>query len=139
MKREGTIITPDEGKVLYCKWNNAIYDSFSLGYIYYRYGNKKLDSPYLLTEDDFEEIDPPQDNQIIIDGERYTVESMDYAYLKTYIVKLHYSNDDQIAIILNRDERGGNDEAYAEMQDWRDKAGFIARMYAGRQPLEEGK
>lgn len=46
---------------------------------------------------------------------------------------------DLVSGLYKAKQRGGNDEAYTEMQDWRDKAGFIARMYAGRQPLEEGK
>ena len=47
--------------------------------------------------------------------------------VKTSIIKSRYSNDDQLAIILNKD----NDETAAmyfqKMQEWREFAGFIAR------------
>lgn len=51
-----------------------------------------------------------------------------YADAKKFVVEKKYSNDDQIAIILNKDE---DDEesmlAYQKMQEWRDWASVVAR------------
>ena len=120
---------PDEGKALYCTWNNRIHtEEVGLGHIHYRYGPKPLDTPYLLTEKDYEDVDPIGENEIILDGVRYEVESKEYAYLKAFVVKLRYSNDDQIALMLNYQENPeAYREAYEEMQAWRDKAGFVAK------------
>lgn len=54
-------------------------------------------------------------------------EPVDYARLKREIVKMRYSNDDQIAIILNRDEGDEQDSLdYDHMQEWRDWASEVA-------------
>ncbi|MBQ0119127.1 MAG: hypothetical protein KBS42_05140 [Bacteroidales bacterium] len=50
-----------------------------------------------------------------------------YAGLKTRIIKMRYSNDDQIAIMLNKDS--GDEERLAEyqrMQEWREYATNVA-------------
>lgn len=51
-----------------------------------------------------------------------------YAKLKTDIIKMRYSNDDQIAIMLNVDN-GNEDSAnnYKRMQDWRTYATNVAK------------
>ena len=52
---------------------------------------------------------------------------MDYVGIKTKIIKMKYSNDDQIAIILNKDNSAEDLELYNKMQNWRDWAGEFAR------------
>lgn len=54
-------------------------------------------------------------------------ETMDYVGIKTKIIKMKYSNDDQIAIILNKDNSAEDLELYNKMQNWRDWAGEFAR------------
>jgi hypothetical protein len=51
-----------------------------------------------------------------------------YAYWKTKIINQRYSNDDQIAIMLNKDSGEESDILrYDKMQEWRDWAGRLAR------------
>lgn len=51
-----------------------------------------------------------------------------YESYKTMMIKTRYSNDDQLAIILNKDS--GEEEdliAFQRMQEWRDYAASVAR------------
>ena len=51
-----------------------------------------------------------------------------YADYKKAIIQKKYSNDDQIAIILNKDSGEEIDLlAYQKMQEWRDWASLVAR------------
>ena len=75
---------------------------------------------YILTIEDFKEVD--ENLYENIDDVWYDFSNWDYAQLKTFIIKLHYSNDDRIAIILNNDE-----DKIREMQEWRDYASEIAK------------
>lgn len=50
----------------------------------------------------------------------------DYAKLKTNIIKMRYTNDDQIAIMLNKDEGGEKLLDYERMQAWREWASQVA-------------
>lgn len=50
-----------------------------------------------------------------------------YADYKKAIIQKKYSNDDQIAIILNKDSGEESDLfAYAKMQEWREWASLVA-------------
>ena len=53
-----------------------------------------------------------------------------YEDLKAKIVKRVFSNDDQIAIILNKDSSPENAELYNKMQEWREWAGILANKIA---------
>lgn len=55
-----------------------------------------------------------------------------YANYKKAIIQKKYSNDDQIAIILNKDS-GTNEDllAYAKMQEWREWASIVAKKIMG--------
>ncbi|MBD5371178.1 MAG: hypothetical protein HDR80_08555 [Bacteroides sp.] len=55
----------------------------------------------------------------------------DYASLKTFFVKLRYTNDDQMAIILNKDASEEKHQLYEEMQVWREFAAEVARGVIG--------
>lgn len=56
-----TRISPDEGKLLRRKTTGVVYDEpISLGYDYYDAG-VQLSHPHMLTPDDFDEIDKPED------------------------------------------------------------------------------
>lgn len=55
--------------------------------------------------------------------------SLPYTYenYKTLFIKKRYSNDDQLAIILNKDESEADLEKYQKMQEWRSWSGNVAR------------
>ena len=52
--------------------------------------------------------------------------NLDYAGWKAYIIKWRYTIDDQMAIILNKDESAEKLLEYNRMQEWRDWAGALA-------------
>lgn len=79
------------------------------------------------TEKDFEE--PKVSGQLLIIGEIRTLlpEIIDYGNLKKKFIEWHYSNDNQIAIILNKDNSDEDKVCYNKMQEWRNWAGTISR------------
>lgn len=50
-----------------------------------------------------------------------------YADWKTKIIKWRYSNDDQIAILINKDNSEDDAAKYGRMQAWREYAAKLAR------------
>ena len=52
-----------------------------------------------------------------------------YGYFKSCIIKKRYSNDDQIAILLNKDSSEEDLLKYNKMQEWRDWAGILAKAF----------
>lgn len=51
-----------------------------------------------------------------------------YADYKKAVIQKKYSNDDQIAIMLNKDSGDADDLfAYVKMQEWRDWASIVAK------------
>ena len=52
--------------------------------------------------------------------------NLDYAGWKADIIKWRYTIDDQMAIILNKDESAETLLEYNRMQEWRDWAGALA-------------
>lgn len=50
-----------------------------------------------------------------------------YEELKSKIVKRLFSNDDQIAIMLNKGRSEQDDLVFDKMQEWRDWAGILAK------------
>lgn len=53
----------------------------------------------------------------------------DYGQWKAAIIKWRYSNDDQIAILLNKDDSAEDKMRYVKMQEWRDYAGLLAKKF----------
>ena len=54
-----------------------------------------------------------------------------YDEYKRYFIRMRYSNDDQIAIMLNRENGGEDLEEYERMQAWREwSAGMAKRVLA---------
>ncbi len=84
---------------------------------------------------DEEEINSPLDIEIK-DGLIYyqnrklicSPEIMDYAGIKTKMIKLRYSNDDQLALMLNKDNSEEDTELYNKMQEWRAWSGTFAKL-----------
>ncbi len=110
MIKEDDIIKAEEGKILLYKPENKPWGKAA------RLAQYK---GHILTEEDFEEVD--ESNLECIDNVWYDFRNMSYAAIKTLIIKLHYSNDDQIAIMLNDDE-----DKMREMQEWCEYASIIA-------------
>ena len=52
-----------------------------------------------------------------------------YGYFKSCIIKKRYSNDDQIAILLNKDSSEEDLLKYNKMQEWRDWSGILAKAF----------
>ena len=123
---EGNKIIADEGKQLVRKADKQVFgNELVLGKTWYIGG--------ILQNPPVDELPEHYYDSVCIDTNMgsYPVESLDYAYLKAFVVKLKYSNDDQIALMLNYQN---NPDAYAdrynEMQAWRDYAGEVARKYS---------
>lgn len=85
--------------------------------------------------DDYEELemndplDIEVDNGMIFWNKRMFAnipETQTKDAVKTSIIKARYSNDDQLAILLNRDENEMGAIYYQKMQEWRKFATFIA-------------
>ncbi|MBO7467125.1 MAG: hypothetical protein J6T94_05545 [Bacteroidaceae bacterium] len=57
----------------------------------------------------------------------WTFPHTDYGAVKKQIIGLRYNNDDQIALILNREESEEGAFAYGKMQEWRDWASIVAK------------
>ena len=53
--------------------------------------------------------------------------SATYETLKAKYVKRHYSNDDQIAIMLNHGRSEEDDLVFEKMQEWREWCGILAK------------
>lgn len=89
-------------------------------------------------ESEFEEKEFPMPIKIIDEGNGfYSIQDVskvkfyfsknDYATVKTEMIKKRYSNDDQIAIMLNKDSGLEEDLfAYQKMQEWREWASIVA-------------
>ena len=90
-------------------------------------------------ESEFEEKKFPMPIKIIDEGNGfYSIQDVpkvkfyfsksDYATVKTEMIKKRYSNDDQIAIMLNKDSGLEEDLfAYQKMQEWREWASTVAK------------
>ena len=90
-------------------------------------------------ESEFEEKEFPIPIKIIDEGNGfYSIQGVpkvkfyfsksDYATVKTEMIKKRYSNDDQIAIMLNKDSGLEEDFfAYQKMQEWREWASTVAK------------
>ena len=123
MKVHKEYIEADDGKILNCIWDGLYRGKTAyLGKVFYK-DKIKLENPYELKVEDFEELD--EDSLEVIDNKCFYFKNMSYSEIKTTIIKLHYSNDDQIAIMLNNDE-----EKMREMQEWREFASLTAKKYS---------
>ena len=103
---------------------NKIYSD--AGYILV--SDKKIGYQFEGNESDFSErkIDLNnidfRDNYIILDG-IVMLSASTYADLKRDMVHRRYTNDDQLAIMLNRDS---DEFSYNKMQEWRQFSGEVA-------------
>ena len=90
-------------------------------------------------ESEFEEKEFPTSIKIIDEGSGfYSIQGVpkvkfyfsksDYATVKTEMIKKQYSNDDQIAIMLNVQSSEEDKMYYDKMQEWREFSGHIAKL-----------
>lgn len=90
-------------------------------------------------ESEFEEKGFPVPIKIIDEGSGlYSIQGVpkvkfyfsksDYATVKTEMIKKRYSNDDQIAIMLNAQLSEEDKMYYDKMQEWREFSGHIAKL-----------
>lgn len=54
-------------------------------------------------------------------------DNLSYESIKAAVIKMRYSNDDQIAIMLNKDNSEEDNILYTKMQEWREFASIIAK------------
>ena len=91
----------------------------------YLIGNHKIGYQFPGELSEFEERDV--DMKIIRKGDRYVynnglfgvrvAKNTSYGDLKAMLVKIRYSNDDQIAIIINRDDSEEDNLKFQQMQE----------------------
>lgn len=62
--------------------------------------------------------------------------TMDYAGIKTKLITSRYSNDDQMALILNNGMSEDDTMLFNKMQEWRSFAGDIARSVVSLQNVK---
>ena len=106
----------DAGKIL--KGNNQI------GYFLTGELNDFIESDILLDDMSIKGQYLVYNNGIIV--EMYDP-SLTYEQLKTKIIKRVFSNDDQIAIMLNKDDSEDDLMVYNKMQDYRSWASILAK------------
>ena len=95
----------------------------------------KVDETYTIQEEsiDLSTIERISDSSIKVLTENGSVIMMGnntkrtYGDWKTIIIKWRYSNDDQIAIMLNKDESEEDLERYNRMQSWREWASTLSK------------
>ena len=93
----------------------------------YLIGNHKVGYQFPGELSEFEEKDV--DINIVKKGNRYVynnglfgvriAKNASYSDIKAMLVKIRYSNDDQIAIIINRDDSEEDNLKFQQMQEWR--------------------
>ena len=66
-------------------------------------------------------------NFVVYDGLKDRITTSDFAKLKSKFVNKQFTNDDQIAIILNKDDSEEDLLLFNKMQEWRAWAGIIAK------------
>lgn len=93
----------------------------------YLIGNHKVGYQFPGELSEFEEKDV--DMKVTKKGDRYIynnglfgvriAKEISYGDLKSMLIKIRYSNDDQIAIIINRDDSEEDNSRFQQMQEWR--------------------
>ena len=101
----------------------------------YLIGNHKVGYQFPGELSEFEEKDV--DINIVKKGNRYVynnglfgvriAKEISYGNLKSMLIKIRYSNDDQIAIIINRDDSEEGNIKFQQMQAWREWCGKLAK------------
>ena len=67
-------------------------------------------------------------NFVVYDGLKDRITSLDYGRLKSKFINKQFTNDDQIAIILNKDDSEPDKLMYQKMMEWREFASLFAHQ-----------
>ena len=87
--------------------------------------------------DDYEEIQMLDSLDAVVDGNKVLIynrkfailpDSISYTDIKKRVIKSRYTEDDQIAIILNKDVSEEDTMYFQKMQEWREFASEVARL-----------
>ena len=107
---------------------------------YLRYKKRSEVALQLKAEaDDFIEVDMESLNveikgDMIGFGAWFVVrpDSFGYGDIKKAVIQMRYSNDDQMALMLNKDDSEEKAMLFQKMQDWREFATAIAKEAVGK-------
>lgn len=66
-------------------------------------------------------------NFVVYDGLKDRITRLDYGRLKSKFINKQFTNDDQIAIILNKDDSKADGIKYQKMMEWREFASLFAK------------
>lgn len=87
--------------------------------------------------EDFEEMPLNEPLDVVVEKDMFYFnnrmfackpEEMSYAGIKTRLITSRYSNDDQMALILNYGKSDEDTEFFNKMQEWRNWAGEVAKI-----------
>ena len=113
---KGNMIYSEAGYILKCDNKRAFqmpYDS----------SKEYIEIPIDITNTRIESGMINMDGVVFRNNEKY-----DYGQWKANIIKKRYSNDDQIAIMLNRGDEESN-MIYNKMMQWREYASILAKKF----------
>lgn len=113
---KGNMIYSEAGYILKCDNKRAFqmpYDS----------SKEYIEIPIDITNTRIESGMINMDGVVFRNNEKY-----DYGQWKANIIKKRYSNDDQIAIMLNRGDEESN-MIYNKMMQWREYASMLAKKF----------
>ena len=114
---KGNMIYSEAGYILKCDNKKAfqlLYDS----------SKTYIEIPIDITNTKIESGMINMDGVVFRNNEKY-----DYGQWKANIIKKRYSNDDQIAILLNKDDSAEDKMRYDKMQEWREYASVLAKKF----------
>ena len=114
---KGNMIYSEAGYILKCDNKKAFqlpYDS----------SKEYIEIPINITNTKIESGMINMDGVVFRNNEKY-----DYGQWKANIIKKRYSNDDQIAILLNKDDSAEDKMRYDKMQEWREYASVLAKKF----------
>ena len=113
---KGNMIYSEAGYILKCDNKKA----FQLPY---DTSKEYIEIPIDITNTKIESGMINMDGVVFRNNEKY-----DYGQWKANIIKKRYSNDDQIAIMLNRGDEESN-TIYNKMMQWREYASVLAKKF----------
>ena len=113
---KGNMIYSEAGYILKCDNKKAFQLPYNSSKMY-------IEIPIDITNTKIESGMINMDGVVFRNNEKY-----DYGQWKANIIKKRYSNDDQIAIMLNRGDEESN-MIYNKMMQWREYASVLAKKF----------
>lgn len=119
---------------MFTKGNRVYADTYK----YLKHNSKNIVAlSFVGNADDFHEVDMTLPIETSIVGRMIFWEGkllatlpkkLDYASIKEHVIKNRYSNDEQLAIMLNKGKSPDGELQYSRMQAWRDFASELAKI-----------